>query len=90
VKAMTLTQLSALARRLQQQPQLVQDQRHVHGVTPKSLDAKQESHGRLELSRQEQHLEIQEGLLACGEMGLSCWKPDEREGEREREMVMKC
>ncbi|TNN68257.1 hypothetical protein EYF80_021579 [Liparis tanakae] len=77
---------------IRQQPQLVQDQRHVHGVTPKPLHAKQESHGRLELSRQEQHLEIQEGLLARGEMGLSCWKPDERERERgrEREMVQKC
>lgn len=74
----TLTQLSALARRLQQQPQLIQDQCHVDSVTPKPLDTKQERHRRLKLSCQEQHLEIQERLLARGEMGLSCWKEDQR------------
>lgn len=78
----TLTQLSALARRLQQQPQLVQHQRHVHSVTPEPLGTEQEGHGRLELSRQEQHLEIQEGLLAGGEMRLSCWTQDKRKGVR--------
>lgn len=71
-----LTQLSALAGRLEQQLQLVQDQRHVHGVAAESLHPEQEGHRRLELSRQEQHLEIEEGLLAGGEMGLSCWEED--------------
>lgn len=65
-----------MARWLQQQPQLVQDQRHMHGVTPKSLHAKQEGQRRLELGRQEQNLEIQEGLLAGQEMGLSCQEAD--------------
>ena len=73
IKVVTLTELSALSGRLQQQPQLVQNQRHVHGVTPKSLDTKQERHGRLKLSREEQHLEVEEGLLAGREVGLSCW-----------------
>lgn len=44
----------------------------MHGVTPESLNSKQESHRRLKLSRQEQHLEIQEGLLARRKMGLAC------------------
>lgn len=68
-----LTQLGALTRRLQQQPQLVQYQGNVHGVAAQPLHPKQEGHGRLELSRQEQHLEVQEGLLAGREMGLSYW-----------------
>lgn len=75
-RAFRLTQLSALAGRLEQQLQLVQDQRHVHGVAAESLHPEQEGHRRLELSRQEQHLEIEEGLLAGGEMGLSCWEED--------------
>lgn len=66
-----------MAGRLQQQPQLVQDQRHVHGMAPESLHAKQERHRRLELSRQEQNLEVQEGLLAGHEVGLSCQEADE-------------
>jgi len=72
MKAIILTQLSALTRRLQQQPQLVQDQRNMHSVAAKSLHTKQESHRCLKLSCQEQHLEIQEGLLARREMGLAC------------------
>lgn len=70
----SLTQLSALARRLEQQLQLVQHQCHVHGVAAQPLHPEQEGHGRLELSGQEQHLEIQEGLLAGREMGLACWE----------------
>ena len=50
----------------------------MHSMTPKSLDTKQERHCCLKLSRQEQNLEIQEGLLARREMGLSCWKEDTR------------
>lgn len=76
-----LTQLGALTRRLQQQPQLVQHQGHVHGVAAQPLHPKQEGHGRLELSRQEQHLEVQEGLLAGREMGLSCWTRRRRGGD---------
>lgn len=75
---MTLTQLGALARRLEQQPQLVQHQRHVHGVAAQPLHAEQEGHGRLELGRQEQDLEVEEGVLAGSEVGLSCWRGDER------------
>lgn len=75
-RALQLTQLSALAGRLEQQLQLVQDQRHVHSVAAESLHPEQECHRRLELSRQEQHLEIEEGLLAGREMGLSCWEDD--------------
>lgn len=48
-----LTQLSTLAGRLQQQSQLVEDQRHVHGVTPKSFNTKQESYSSFKLSCQE-------------------------------------
>lgn len=93
MKVITLTQLSALARGLQQQPQLIQDQRHVHRMTPKSLNAKQERHRSLKLSSQEQHLEIQERLLAGREMGLSCWTKGEREGvgldETEKNVTIK-
>lgn len=71
---LSLTQLSALARRLEQQLQLVQRQRHVHGVAAQSLHSEQEGHRCLELRGQEQHLEVQEGLLAGREMGLSCWE----------------
>lgn len=81
MKVTALTQLSTLTGRLEQQPQLVQDQRHVHSMTPKSLNAKQESHRRLKLSCQEQHLEIQEGLLARREMWFPCLKKDERGGK---------
>lgn len=42
------------------------------GVTPQPLHAEQEGQRRLELGRQEQHLEVQEGLLAGQEMGLPC------------------
>ncbi len=51
----------------------------MHSVTPKSLNAEQESHRCLKLSCQEQHLDIQEGLLARREMGLSCGTKNERE-----------
>lgn len=50
----------------------------MHSMTPKSLDTKQESHRSLKLSCQEQHLEIQEGLLTRREVGLSCWEERER------------
>lgn len=69
---MELTQLGALTGRLQQQPQLVQDQGHVHGVAAEPLHTEQERHGCLELSRQEQHLEVQEGVLDRREVGLAC------------------
>ena len=69
-----LTELGALARRLEQQPQLVEDQGHVHAVAAQALHAEQEGHGRLELGRQEQHLEVQEGLLAGREVGLPWWR----------------
>lgn len=69
---MSLTQLRALARRLEQQPQLVEHQRHVDGVAAQPLHAEQEGQRRLELGRQEQHLEVEEGLLAGQEVGLPC------------------
>lgn len=76
LKGFPLTQLSALAGRLEQQLQLVQHQRHVHGVAAQSLHPEQEGHGRLELGGEEQHLEVEEGLLAGREMGLACrWEP---------------
>lgn len=43
----------------------------MHGVAPQPLHAEQEGYGRLELGRQEQHLEVQERLLACREVGLA-------------------
>lgn len=71
-----LTQLSALTGRLEKQPQLVENQGDVDGVAAESLHAEQERHGRLELSRQEQDLEVQEGLLARREMRLACRSKD--------------
>lgn len=72
LKRRVLTQLSALTGRLQQQPQLIQDQGHVHGVAAQPLHTEQERHGCLKLSRQEQHLEVQEGVLDRCEVGLTC------------------
>jgi len=77
-----LTELGTLAGGLEQQPQLVEHQGHVHAVAPQPLHAEQEGHGRLKLGRQEQHLEVQEGLLAGREVGLPCG--GEAEGGEQR------
>lgn len=66
-----LTQLSTLTGRLEKQPELVENQGDVDGVAAESLHTEQERHGSLKLSGQEQHLEVQEGLLARREMGLA-------------------
>ena len=41
----------------------VQNERHVYGVTAHALESRQELDGRLELCRQEENPEVEEGLL---------------------------
>lgn len=57
------------------------------GVTSQSLHAEQEGQRRLELSRQEQHLEVEEGLLAGQEVGLSCQDADKENFHYSRESL---
>lgn len=49
----------------------------MHGVTAQTLHPEQEGDGCLELRSQEQHLEVQEGLLAGREVRLS-WGAEEK------------
>ena len=55
----------------QQEVELVEDERYVNGVAANTLDARHELNGRLELGGQEQHLEVEEGLLVGIEVTLS-------------------
>lgn len=71
----TLTELRTLPGGFQKQLQLEEHQGHVDGVAAQPLHAEEEGDGRLELRRQEQHLEVEEGLLVHREVGLA-WGRD--------------
>ncbi len=67
-----LTELRLAAARRQEQLELVQHDGDVHGVAAQPLEARQELDGRLELRRQQQHLEVHERLLVRVEVRLPC------------------
>lgn len=66
-----LTELRALSRGFQKQLQFKEHQRHVDGVAAQPLRAEEKGDRGLELRREEEHLEVEEGLLVHREVGLA-------------------
>lgn len=66
-----LTELSTLSRGLQKQLQLKEHQGHVNGMAAQPLHAEEKGNCGFKLRGQEQHLEVEEGLLVHREVGLT-------------------
>ena len=72
LSAAVLTERRLRRRGEQQQAQLVQRQRDMHGVRSQPLDARQELDGRLQLAGQQQHAEVERRLVVGVKMALAC------------------
>lgn len=76
-----LTELRALSRGFQKQLQFKEHQRHVDGVAAQPLRAEEKGDRGLELRREEEHLEVEEGLLVHREVGLA-WRAGDTATQR--------